>query len=338
MAKLKRIDYIGNAIFVPSLVSILLGLTYGGTQWPWSSWHIVVPLVCGFFGFGAFLAYEASRFCLEPTTPPRLFANRTSAAAFALTFLHSLLTFWTVYYLPVYFQAVLRSTPSRSGVQLLPTVTVLIPFAALSGKFLARIGRYRPFHHLGFALMIIGLGLFTLLDSTSPTGAWVGFQIIEAAGAGLVVSTLLPAVQVGLSETDTATAAGTFAFIRSFGIIWGVAIPAAIFNTQSGKLSYRVSDPAVRASLANGQAYEHATREFVLSFQGNLRYEITGVYSDSLKVVWQVALGIACLGFLLVSVEKELTLRTSVKSDFGMVRKEATIHPEDADDVPLRAV
>lgn len=186
--------------------------------------------------------------------------------------------------------------------------------------------------------MIIGLGLFTLLDSNSSTGAWAGFQIIEAAGAGLVVSTLLPAVQAGLPETDTATAAGTFAFIRSFGIIWGVTIPAAIFNTQSGKLSYRVSDPAVRASLTNGQAYEHATKEFVLSFQGNIREEITGVYSDSLKVVWQVALGIACLGFLLVAVEKELTLRTSVKSDFGMVRKEATIQPDEADDVPLRAV
>lgn len=56
--KLKRIDYIGNAIFIPSVVSILLALTYGGTVYPWSSWRVIFPLALGFVGLGGFAVFE----------------------------------------------------------------------------------------------------------------------------------------------------------------------------------------------------------------------------------------------------------------------------------------
>lgn len=71
--------------------------------------------------------------------------------------------------------------------------------------------------------MAIGLACFALFDATSSTALWVCIQAIFAAGAGFVVSTLLPAAQAELSEADTATATatatGTWAFLRSFGIL-----------------------------------------------------------------------------------------------------------------------
>lgn len=117
--------------------------------------------------------------------PLHLLSNRTSATVFFLTFLHSIITIWSLYFLPVYFQGVLGSSSSRSGVQLLPTILALVPFAAIGGTLLSKFGRYRPIHHAGFALVTIGFGLFTLLDRHSNTGSWVGFQLIQAAGAGL---------------------------------------------------------------------------------------------------------------------------------------------------------
>jgi hypothetical protein len=115
--KLKRIDSVGNTIFAASVVAILMALTYCGTIYLWSSWKANFPLVIGSFGLGLFFLYESSIYCLEPTMPPRLFKNRTAAAAFALTFIASMLLYWLLYYLPVYFQGVYSSTPSRSGVQ-----------------------------------------------------------------------------------------------------------------------------------------------------------------------------------------------------------------------------
>ncbi|KAH6673324.1 MFS general substrate transporter-like protein [Halenospora varia] len=249
LAKLKRIDYVGHSIFVGSVVAILLALTSAGVKYAWSSWNTIFPLVLGIVGLGAFLAYEGSRFCLEPTMPLRFFKNRTTLGAFILGFMHSLLTIWVIYFLPVYFQAVLGSSPARSGVQLLPTVLILIPFAAISGKLLQRIGKYRLLHFLGFALMIVGFGVFTLLHQHSSTAAWVCFQGIEAAGAGFVASSLLPAAQAPLNEADTATVTGTFSFIRSFGISFAVTIPGTMFNNRFDHLAGRISDVGVRNLL-----------------------------------------------------------------------------------------
>ena len=321
--KMKRIDWIGNLILIPSLTSILLALTDASTKAPWSSYRILVPLILGFAGLISFQIYESSSFCVEPTVPTRLFSNRTSFAAYLLTLLQIIVSIWVIYFLPVYFQSVLGSTPSRSGVQILPTFMILLPFAIAAGLLVTKTGRYRPLHHLGFAITIIGFGLFTLLDSHSSTAEWVVYQGILAAGSGLVISSLLPAIQASLSDDDTAASTALFAFVRSFGAIWGVTIPVAVFNNQFDKLLYRVTDPAVRALLSNGQAYAHASRSFIYSFEQTTRVQIIGVYADALKFVWIVGAAVAGLGFLLAFVEKEIKLRTELNSEYGMkVRNE----------------
>jgi MFS family permease len=182
--RMARIDFIGNTLLIASTVAILFALTYAGTKYDWSSWHIIVPLVLGLVGMITFHTYEASRFCQAPTIPPHLFTNRTSSIAFFLTFIHALLLVWALYFLPVYFQAVLGSTPTRSGVQLLPTVLTMLPAAILGGAFLTKIGKYRPMHFAGLTLLTAGLAAFTALDSHSSTAVWVILQMIESAGGG----------------------------------------------------------------------------------------------------------------------------------------------------------
>jgi hypothetical protein len=141
---------------------------------------VVSLLVLGFLRIIAFHIYEASKFCIEPTIPPRLFTNQTSFLAFVTIFPHGALTYWIVY-----FQRVLGSTPTRLGVQLLPTVILSVPFAIVAGAFTTGIGRYKPPLIVGFAFVTVGAGLFTLLDSSASMGAWVGSQIIAALGIGL---------------------------------------------------------------------------------------------------------------------------------------------------------
>ena len=329
--KIKRIDLVGNAIFVLATTSMLVALTNGGTKYPWSSWNVILPLVLGVLGLGLFYVFEVSSLCVEPTLPPQLFANRTSVTAFALTFVHTMLLYWEIYFMPVYFQAVLGSSPARSGVQLLPTVITLMAFGAIGGGLMQKFGRYRPFHHLGFALMTIGFGTFTLLDRESSTAVWVIVQIVFAAGTGLSIGTLLAAVQAELSESDAATATGTWAVFRSFGTIWGITISAAIFDNRFSGLSNGISDPNVRSLLSAGQAYEHATAKFVNTFQNQpvVQNEVFGAFSDSLRLVWQVAIGISAVGFLLVSLEKEVKLRTVLETDFGLQEK-ATVNASKA--------
>jgi Na+/melibiose symporter-like transporter len=263
LRKLGRIDYGGTAIFISSVAAILIALTYAGSTHPWTSWRTILPLVLGFSGLLIFMAYEESPFCIEPTMPLRLFKHRTTVIACILGFLHFLLNVWIIYFLPIYFQGVFGSSPAKSGVQLLPVILFLIPFAAISGRLLQQFGRYRPLAVGGLSLIVVGLGLFTLLKASSSIAAWVLFQALEAAGIGLALSALLPSAQASLDDADTAKITETFSVIRSLGISFAVTVPGAIFNSCFDSLTYRISDTLVRARLVDGQAYEHTAKSFI---------------------------------------------------------------------------
>jgi len=337
MMRLKQIDWLGNVVFVLSMVSVLIALSWAGSQYPWSSFRVLVPLVMGFAGFGIFVLYEASKYCVSPTMPLHLFFNRTSGTAFALTFLHSLSAISVMYFLPVYFQGVLGVTPSRAGVELLPTILFMIPSAITAGGLISKVGRYRPIQHVGFALMVIGFGLLTMLKANATTAQWVGYQLTSAAGTGLVLPVLLPAVQASLTEEDTALSTSTWAFIRSFGLIWGATIPTAAFDNRYNSLLYRITDPAVAEQLANGKSYERATKSFVDSIKDPVtRAQVVSVYVDSIKTVWFVSMAFAALAFLLVIIEKEVPLRKELDTKFSMEEK-AKSTKTDAEEPPAKS-
>lgn len=325
--RLKRIDVLGAIILVMASVSVLFALTYGGSKYEWESGHIIAPLVLGLSGFVLYLLYEGSGFCIQPMTPVRLFQSRTSVVVFANTFINSCLLFWVIFFLPLYFQVILGSSPARSGVQLLPSVLMAIPGAAVAALLLSKFGRYKILHIVGFALATLGLGLFSLLGPTSSTAEWVIFQIIAAAGSGMVFDTLLPAFQAGLAERDQAAATASMAFIRCFGNIWGFAIPAAVFNTRIEHGLRQVQDPSVRASLSHGQAYQHASRGFVNSLAPATQQQVQRLFTDALRLVWQIAIVFAGVAFVLAIFEKEVRLRTELETEYGL----EDVHIKDQD-------
>ena len=48
----------GNVLVISSTTSIVIALTWGGVTYPWSSGHVVAPLVVGLIGLGVFGIYE----------------------------------------------------------------------------------------------------------------------------------------------------------------------------------------------------------------------------------------------------------------------------------------
>ena len=316
--RLRRIDYIGNAILIAATVSTLIALTWANTVHPWSSAQVIVPLVVGLAGLGAFLWFEGSGLVPEPVMPLRLFANRTAAILYATTFLNAVTVYWITFFLPLYFMSVLLSSPSWTGVQALPLALVAIPGAALSAVALSRWGRYKPLHIAGFALNTLGFGLFSLLDKNSSTAAWVCFELVFAFGLGMLLNTILPAFQNGVAEADQAAATASWAFVRSLGAVWGVAIPAAVFNSYAARYSVAVSDPAVRSIFQSGNAYASASSRFITSFAEPLRGEIVEVYTQALRKTYVIGVAFGGFAFLLSLLEREATLRTELETEFGL--------------------
>ncbi|KAI1765452.1 major facilitator superfamily domain-containing protein [Hypoxylon sp. FL1150] len=317
---LARVDFLGNAIFIPSMTAVFFGLIMGGQDgYPWGSWRIIVPLVLGILGWAAFHVHQASPVCREPSMPPRLFQNRTSVTGFLLIFLASIIMQAIGYFLPVYFQAVKGTTPLMSGVSFLPFALAIVPFGGLAGAFLSKTGLYRPLHWAGFMLSGVGGGLFSMLRADSSRGAWIGFQVIASGGTGLVFTATLPSTLAALPESDVAVATATYSFVRSLGLAWGATMAAVAFNGQVDAHLDVVADPNVRGRLADGGAYTYAGSFFELPEPA--KGQAIQLYELALRTTWLVFAGVACLGFFMTFVEKDVELRKNHSTEYGLAKK-----------------
>ncbi|KAK8124448.1 uncharacterized protein PG998_000207 [Apiospora kogelbergensis] len=187
------------------------------------------------------------------------------------------------------------STPTRAGVQILPITLIAVPRAAVGAVALTKLGRYKLLHIIGFALLTAGIGSFSVLSKNSSTAEW----ILPSIGAGMVLDTLLPAFQAGIEECDSAAAAASWSFVRSFGNIWGVAIPGAILNIYSSQyVTDLIADPTVRSSLQNGDAYASATRDFVVTLPEPPQSQVIEVITKALAKVFLIGIAFPALAFL----------------------------------------
>jgi len=321
---LKRVDFLGAGIFIPSMVAIFIGLITGGAQQSWSSWRTILPLILGLLGWLVFHLHQATpSLCPLPSMPPRLFTNRTSATGLILTFLASVILQAMMFFLPLYFQTAKLVSPLLSGVYCLPFALVIIPMAGFTGWFLSQYGLYIPLHYCGFALLAIGAGLFSTLDAASSRAAWIGFQIMPSAGIGLVFTATLPSTLAPLMEADVAVATATYSFIRSFGFVWGVTIAGVVFDGQINANVDLIQDEGVRALLVNGAAYKFAANGTGLNgvTDETTKAQITEVYVKALRIVWLVVMALSLLGFVLVPVERRIKLRKTHETEFGLQEK-----------------
>jgi hypothetical protein len=59
----------GNILVTGSTTSVVIGLTWGGVQYPWSSARVLSPLILGLLGLCVFVIYEIY-FCKPPVVSP----------------------------------------------------------------------------------------------------------------------------------------------------------------------------------------------------------------------------------------------------------------------------
>ncbi len=90
---IKLVDWLGMLFVSLSFTSVIYALLAGGAVYPWSSVHVLVPLIIGSFGVVLFVIHQAfvipRRISVDPLMPMRLFQGRTSATAYTITLLHS---------------------------------------------------------------------------------------------------------------------------------------------------------------------------------------------------------------------------------------------------------
>ncbi|KAJ1025467.1 hypothetical protein NDA13_004277 [Ustilago tritici] len=237
--KLAKMDIVGNLVLLESVANILIAVAEGGVTHPWSSMQIWIPLVAGMGGFVLFLLIEflPNPLSTQPVLPLKLFSNRTACPAFFMTFLHGIATYGAIYALPVYFQSIKHETPLRSAVSTFPSTAPTAPFAIVAGIAMAVTGKYKNLTFVGWAFTVFGFGWMTRFTTGTVEWELIVAQIVAGVGIGILFAITLPTIQASFPIEELETATATYAFCRSFGAIWGIAITTSVLTaTVSDRL------------------------------------------------------------------------------------------------------
>lgn len=276
----------------------LLGLEYGGTTYPWSSVQVICLLVFGVTTLGIFMLiqWKVSRF---PIIPLHLFSSRSTIAAFGTGFVHGFLYTSGTYFLPLYFQAVLGSTPLQSGIYLFPTVISVSIVSAAVGIVIRKTGHYLPVLCGGMAMMVLGHGLYIDLPPHANWAKIILYQIVAGIGVGPNFQSPLIALQSHINPSDVASATATLAFCRNLANSIAVVLGGVVFQNQmqSNLADLRPVLSPETFSMLEGKSAGAAT-ELVKALPESERLPVATAYTESLKIMWIFYTAVGAIGFI----------------------------------------
>jgi EmrB/QacA subfamily drug resistance transporter len=300
----QSIDFVGAALLVAGVTSLLLVTVWGGTEFAWSSPVIAALVVMGVALLVAFCLWE--RRASDPILPLRLFANPTFRVTLCTGFMLGLAMFAAIVFLPVYMQVIRGQGATSSGLLLLPFMGGILVAATGAGQVISRIGRYKVFPVTGMATMGIGFFLLSTMDTATPRPAYSAFMFVTGFGVGLCMPVLVLAVQNAVEHRDLGTATSALTFLRSMGGAFGVAILGALFNSRLTDLFAAIP----RASLEGISAARlKAGPATIHSLPDGVRGTVVDAYADAISTVFLVAVPICALAFVVVTRLRETPLR-----------------------------
>ncbi|ESU71425.1 MFS transporter, partial [Geobacillus thermopakistaniensis] len=133
-----KFDIAGMATLTAGVVSLLLGLTFGGDRYPWGSWQIVSLFAAAVVFFALFV--WAEKRAEEPIIPLRLFRNRTFTLLNGIGFFMSVGMFGAIMFVPFFMQGIVGVSATQSGTIMTPMMITMIIGSVLGGRLVYRIG------------------------------------------------------------------------------------------------------------------------------------------------------------------------------------------------------
>jgi len=306
------IDWVGAFLLAAGASSLILLTTWGGTQFAWGSAPIVGLAIAGALLLTAFMLVE--RRVAEPILPLRLFRNSVFDVAGGVGFVIGLAMFGAITFLPVFLQLVDGASATASGLNLLPLMAGLLTASITSGQLISRTGRYKIFPVVGTGLAAVGVFLLSTIDPHTSRLVISAYMVVLGAGLGCVMQVLVIAVQNAVEYRDLGVGTSSATFLRSIGASFGVAIFGAIFSNQ---LAANLKKNLPASVLRNGAINPSSLQGNPAALQhlpAAIHTPLVNSVSESLHVVFVVAVPVLLLAFVLTLFLREIPLRTRAQS------------------------
>ena len=307
-----RIDYAAVTLLTSATVALLLVLSWGGVQYPWSS-PVIISLAVASAVLTA-LVITVERRSSEPILSPHIFHNRIVVVGTSVMGLTFMGLFGAAVFLPLFFQLVLGYPPTQAGLLMAPMTAGMIAASFIGGRIVSAIGRYKIFPVVGLA----GAALSYVVVMVAATMGG-GLVVVEAAltvlgiGFGLVMPNLVVAIQNAVGRREQGAATATAAYFRSLGGTFGVALSGAIMTGQ-----LRALEAGRWAGMArSGRTLLDQGLQDIARLPEAERLAVIAAYRHAISTTFLAGAIITALAFALVLLLPEKPLQTARPADAG---------------------
>ncbi|SDC67085.1 drug resistance transporter, EmrB/QacA subfamily [Sanguibacter gelidistatuariae] len=324
----KKIDVAGIFLMVVATSSLVLITSWtswsGQHSYDWSHGGLVALAVAFVAATTLFILVE--RRAQEPLIPLHLFKNRTFAISTIVGLVIGMGMFAALSFLPTFLQMSSGAGVTESGFLMLPMMVGMMITAIGSGILITKTGRYKMYPIAGMAVATVGLVALTQIKGDTPLFVFGVMLFVLGAGLGLVMQTIVLAVQNAVDPHEIGTATSSNNFFREIGAAVGVAVFSTIFT---GRLTNNLVDvaasvPPDQASLLDPSGITPAA---VQAFPEPLKQGVIDGFASALAPAFWYLVPLLAIGFVFTLFLREVKL----SNEAGMVARGEAVSVEGAE-------
>lgn len=298
----RKIDYVGATLLVVAVTSLLLGLSWTGESYGWSSWPTMTFFALAITTTIVFIRWEQAN--EEPIIPLDMLKIDVVRSVVPMMVLIGAVFFGANTFMPLYLQGVTGVSATNSGLLLVPLAAAVAISATVSGRITSRTGMYKMWIPLGALTSIGGLVMVSFLGTTEGFVyvAMVGSFFI-GCGMGLMMPTGTLSVQNAVPMHEMGTASSIVIFMRQLGGAIGLAAYGTLFSSQlSGGI-----DPELIQAPRQIKNLPSPDREQALE-----------VMTGAINTVFRAAVPVMIVAFLIALTIPSRPLRSTTSINDGV--------------------
>ena len=200
--QLPRIDILGALLLILTVFTLLFGLDRGSNV----SWRspITIGSICAAVPLSIAFVVVETRFAVEPFTPGHVIFDKALVACYIQNFFGYATFTALIFYLPLFFQAILEMTPAQAGVGLIPAAVSVVVGTLVGGVTMKKTGRFYWLALIAAtvaAIASIPIAVAPSLDDRDALASIYTASVVGGVPQGVVITASL----IAISRSSTST-------------------------------------------------------------------------------------------------------------------------------------
>ncbi|KAK4949977.1 hypothetical protein LTR10_011819 [Elasticomyces elasticus] len=322
-----EVDYLGIVLYSVGIALFLIGLNWGGLDYPWVSAAVLVPLILGILIFASAFVWDFSGRPKRPLFPARLIKRyREYLSLLIFIFVVGMVYFSMGTLLPQQIAYMYTSDPIKAGLYNIPGGFAGAGGGVFLGGLIAKMKRVQWQLFTGVVLQTVCVALYGILTPDRLAAAIVLQFFANLPFAWITLACYIIA-GLNVPQRDLGLALGLVGTFRFLGGAVGTTIFASILANRAATTTVqrtieavlplgfpRDQVPALMAAVASGKAslLSNYSATIIKAAQVALQWG----YSDAFRVMWlaTIPFGViaSCIALWVPDVSPYFTQHTAV--------------------------